>query len=60
MKWERLNEYAIRSECHRYVICKFWIKGELFYELNEGKQMIATRLPSADSCKALLAQREAA
>lgn len=69
MKWIRSpserdsdvnKNYYLVSDCRRYTLAKYFDNGEARYELWEGRRLIATRMPSADSCKALLVQREAA
>jgi len=55
--WMRLSDYAIRNE-NGDTICKFGTADGVLYELWSAGQMIATRLPSADVAKALVAQQE--
>lgn len=53
MIWQRIDQYHLKSDAG-HTICKFWINGEQFYELHEGKRLVATRLGSADIAKALV------
>ena len=60
MNWTPESKYHMTREDRAFTVCKYAINGEWFYELWAGKQIIATRLPSADAAKAMCAQREAA
>ena len=57
MTWMRLSDYAIRNE-NGDTICKSGTADGFLYEVWQSGRMLATRLPSADVAKALVAQQE--
>lgn len=46
------DPYFQVSDPRGFTIAKFWIFGEPMYESWRGKEMLATRLPSADAARA--------
>ena len=52
MNWTRQSAYHMTSD-EGFTVCKFWIGGEVFYEAHMGKQILATRLPSAAAAQAV-------
>lgn len=59
MNWLPETDTSMVSECRRYRIAKVWVGGELFYEAHAGKEMLATRLPSADAARTVVNERDA-
>jgi hypothetical protein len=58
VKWLLLSEWCLQSECKRYTITKFGTAEGVLYEAWNGKQMLATRLPSSEAAKAVIAQND--
>lgn len=58
MTWHLRDEYHMVSDPRGYVICKFWVFGELFYEAWQHGRMLATRLPSADAARATVRREQ--
>ena len=49
-----VSKTSIISECRRYRVAGYRIKGELLYEVWEGKRHLAWGLPSSDAAKAIV------
>ncbi len=50
MKWLRVSDYHLRSECTRYTIAKVYVCGVVKYELWRGRERLGD-WPTADEAK---------
>jgi len=52
VNWTRQSDYHMTSD-EGFVICKYAINSEWFYEAHFGRRMLATRLPSKEAAMAI-------
>jgi hypothetical protein len=58
LKWLRLSEWCLQSDCRQYTVTKFGAAEGWLYEAWRGKELLGTRLPSAEAAKAVIAQKQ--
>ena len=58
MKWAKISEWCLQSECRTYTVTKYGTADGWLYEAWLGKEMLGTRLPSSEAAKTLIAQQE--
>jgi len=53
LKWSKVSDYSLKSECGRFTVGKSIVDGKAWYGAWLGKTMLAVRLETGDEAKRL-------